>query len=517
MAKRTFAQRGWLASTALGSLASMASLIVGATGLSVAVSGVAVAQEHHHHHHHNMAANNMAANNMAMNNNNNNNAAANAVTDPGVRGGTPGAGGPLPGLNSTELTFFNAALARFQEVDSVSGTITGEAGVGLGPRFNGNSCAQCHIQPAVGGGSPPTNNPQVALASDAGATNKIPFFVTANGPIREARFVNNPDGTPDGGVHDLYTITGRSDAPGCNIAQPDFDAARAANNVINRIPISVFGDGLVENISDGSLMNSMTAAATVNEALGISGHFNRSGNDGTITRFGWKAQNKSLLIFAGEAYNVEQGVTNENFMNERENDPHCQFNSTPEDATNLTNNFNSGSLASDFASDIVNFAAFMRLSAAPTPAMTTTSSTTTTQIASAAGVTSTTLSQGQTVFMNIGCSGCHTPTFTTQNSPFTNQSMVSFSPFSDFAVHHMGTGLADRVSQGNAGGDEFRSAPLFGVGQRVFFLHDGRTSDIVQAIQQHFSEGSEANTVINNFNSLSTTDQQALVNFLRSL
>ena len=67
--------------------------------------------------------------------------------------------------------------------------------------------------------------------------------------------------------------------------------------------------------------------------MGISGEFNRSGNDGTITRFGWKAQNKSLLIFAGEAYNVEQGVTNELFPNERETDPSCQYNATPEDST----------------------------------------------------------------------------------------------------------------------------------------------------------------------------------------
>jgi len=94
---------------------------------------------------------------------------------------------------------------------------------------------------------------------------------------------------------------------------------------------------------------------------------------------------------------------------------------------------------------------------------------------------------------------------------------VTYHSFSDYAVHDMGTGLADRVSQGNANGQEFRSAPLWGVGQRVFFLHDGRTADIVEAINQHFSQGSEANTVISNYRQLSTTDQQALVNFLRSL
>lgn len=94
---------------------------------------------------------------------------------------------------------------------------------------------------------------------------------------------------------------------------------------------------------------------------------------------------------------------------------------------------------------------------------------------------------------------------------------MSFQPFSDFAVHTMGTGLADNVSQGNANGQQFRTAPLWGAGQRLFFLHDGRTSDVSQAIQQHASQGSEANSVINNFNQLNPNDQQALVNFLRSL
>jgi CxxC motif-containing protein (DUF1111 family) len=94
---------------------------------------------------------------------------------------------------------------------------------------------------------------------------------------------------------------------------------------------------------------------------------------------------------------------------------------------------------------------------------------------------------------------------------------VDFFPFSDFALHDMGNGLADGIAQGNASGREFRTAPLWGVGQRIFFLHDGRTSDLYQAIIAHASSGSEANTVISHFQMLSTADQQALVIFLRSL
>jgi CxxC motif-containing protein (DUF1111 family) len=98
-----------------------------------------------------------------------------------------------------------------------------------------------------------------------------------------------------------------------------------------------------------------------------------------------------------------------------------------------------------------------------------------------------------------------------------NISNLTINPFSDYAVHTMGTGLADGVTQGNANGSQFRTAPLWGVGQRVFFLHDGRTNNLLTAIEDHSSSGSEANTVISQFNLLSVTQQQNILNFLRSL
>jgi CxxC motif-containing protein (DUF1111 family) len=96
-------------------------------------------------------------------------------------------------------------------------------------------------------------------------------------------------------------------------------------------------------------------------------------------------------------------------------------------------------------------------------------------------------------------------------------SNVTYHPFSDFALHHMGDNLADGVSQGVAGPDEFRTAPLWGVGQRLFFLHDGRSTDLLDAIQQHRSRGSEANRVVRRFNELTPAQQQSLLDFLRSL
>src|SRR5438270_2224698 len=232
-----------------------------------------------------------------------------AQNDPGPRTGSPAAGSFYSPLSPNEQAFFNQAQQIFMEIDSVSGGIAGEEGKGLGPTFNGNSCAQCHAQPAIGGSSPglrspqnPIPNPQFALANLDGARNAVPSFITADGPVREARFVRNPDGSPDGGVHGLYTITGRSDADGCNLGQPNFAQQLAANNVIFRIPTPVFGLGLVEATPDSTLQANLAANRFIKSQLGIGGSLNTSGNDGTVTRFGWKAQNKALLVFAGEAY-----------------------------------------------------------------------------------------------------------------------------------------------------------------------------------------------------------------------
>ena len=426
-----------------------------------------------------------------------------APHDPGVRGGPPGAGGPFPTLNATEMALFEAALLRFQEVDSVSGTISGESGVGLGPTFNANSCAMCHVFPAIGGTSPAIN-PQLAnnFPHLDGAFNPVDLsgFLHVDGPVREVRFVKNQDGAPDGGVHGIFTIAGRSDASGCNLEQPDFPAEITAGNAVFRIPTPLFGMGLIENVSDATLRANLAGNQGLKYSLGIVGRFNTSGNDGTITRNGWKAQNKSLEIFAGEAYNVEQGVSNELFPNERSAVPGCVFNATPEDSTNLTVAGTPTSPASAFASDVVNFAAFMRLSAPPKP-------------------TTSTPSQfsGQVLFSRIGCSLCHSSSLKTAQSPFTGMSNVIVHPYSDFAIHHMGAGLADHISQGVATGDEFRTAPLWGIGQRFFFLHDGRTSDLLEAIQAHSGDGSEADRVITSFRKLSDAQQQDILNFLRSL
>jgi CxxC motif-containing protein (DUF1111 family) len=441
-----------------------------------------------------------------------------APVDPGVRAGGPGAGTPLNGLTADETAFFQDGQARFAEVEVVQNGLN----IGLGPRFNSNQCLSCHSQPAPGGTSP-AQNPLFAVATLDGAKNAIPWFIIKNGPAREARFKMN-SGVADGEVHNLFVITGRADAPGCNIAQPDFlPAGNPATgqggdpNIIFRIPTSLFGAGLIEAIPDSAILANMNANASAKSAMGIHGHpnailsgnVNLSANDGTITRFGWKAQNKSLLMFAGEAYNVEMGISNQLFPQERDETPSCIYNATPNDTTNFTTTPAPGTNPNTAViSDIEAFANFMRMLAPPAP-----------------GPSTPDTENGRRAFTTVGCAHCHTPSFTTGSMiasgsatvPSAALSNQTVNLFSDLLIHHMGEGLADDITQGSAGPDEFRTAPLWGVGQRIFFLHDGRTTDLVDAIHQHRSRGSEANKVIDQFDKLSSAEEQSIIDFLRSL
>jgi CxxC motif-containing protein (DUF1111 family) len=421
------------------------------------------------------------------------------------------------------LDFFKNGLTRFQAQEVVSGGTNN----GLGPRFNFNQCSGCHSQPTIGGSGPATNPQFTAISKGiAGPSDSTPYFITPNGPTREARFpfYMNSNGTanlnaPNGGVETIFTVTGLPLADGCSLTQPNYAAAEAANDIIFRIPTPVFGAGLVENIDDSTLI--AIQAANASNGLGISGTFNRNGNDGTISRFGWKAQNKSLLLFSGEAYNVEMGISNELFMQDRplpEEEASGQGLPTkcldlggagyPEDITNFTAAAGTTGAAASatILSDVEAFAQFMRLLAPPVRSTTT-----------PGGATS--IANGQRLFSAVGCAFCHTPAINkTQPSNITSSlGSQTVNAYSDFEIHHMGSRLADNVSQGSAGGDQFRTAPLWGLGQRIFFLHDGSLNNVYSAIDAHRSNGSEATQVITNFFNLSTAQQQDVLNFLRSL
>jgi hypothetical protein len=504
-----------------------------------------------------------------------------AQQDPGVRGGLRNTGGglqsqgiPIPHtplispnpnhpdltVSDIELSLFLEGIKRMAQLESTCDTCSvAPFGVGdgnpVGPPFvpahteidpdfpqthtnsnglgtvhNADNCLICHAQPTLGGSGgfiavhpgDVAQNPSFAIVPHRfGRHNVAPAFEEQFGPIREVRFKRDALGNPDGGVHALYTTTGDISDPlntACDATQPDFATEFAKGNLSFRIPLQIFGLGLIESLEDTEILNHHTASASARGPLGIGGIANRSGNDGTISRFGWKAQNKSLAIFAGEAYNVEMGVTNDVFPQARNENHNCA-NGKPApndinrvDPTDAENHAFNNPLHE--LPDWQMFMITMRFTDAPQPDPNPSAS----------------AQAGRQVFDSVGCALCHTPTMQTSGTSAANVNAPSNSPvlvdrpvklFSDLLVHHMGPALNDGITQGAAGPDQFRTTPLWGVGQRIFFLHDGRTNDLLQAIQLHASgsgnNASEANGVINNFNHLNATQKQQLLDFLRSL
>src|SRR5664279_3724971 len=486
----------------------------------------------------------------------------NAQKDPGVRGGIQNTGGglqqqgiPIPHpplisrhptthalVNENELKSFEEGILRAGQLESTcdkcadvtdGSAVTGLGELdpmfpqfhtnsnGLGARHNADQCFVCHAQPTLGGsGGYIVPNPGDATAQQAenpqfrlvphryGRQNKVPSFETQYGPSREVRFKYNVDGTRDGGVHQLWTVRGSTNdptIPNCALTQPDFEAQYKAGNLAFRIPLQMTGLGLIESIQDREILAQHDATTNLRAPLGIAGHPNRSGNDGTITRFGWKAQNKSITIFAGEAYNVEVGITNEVFPTPTEEDPGCQGaeKPAPNDVTRMDSDDTRNQAFENpvhILPDWMQFQIMMRFTDGPSPDPNPSES----------------AKRGKGIFDKIGCSLCHTPQM--QTAPVMNSAVLQDRPvnlYSDLLVHHMGSNLADDIVQGQAGPDEFRTTPLWGVGQRIFLIHDGRTADLLKAIRAHASPASdqypasEANGVVHKFNHLNPADQQA--------
>jgi CxxC motif-containing protein (DUF1111 family) len=438
--------------------------------------------------------------------------------DPGPRGGLPAAGGALAGLTPSELAFFNAAAARFTRPWSVSGTITNRPAAGLGPRYNvWNGCGDCHAYPAIGGSSPVTN-PEVQSAIDQGASNTVPSFVHLNGPVVI------PFQKSTGKLFQLYTIQGRTDAPGCVLAQPDFASMAAANDISPHMSMALFGDGLVWGTPDVNFMTAGNQAAANYSGLGI--NFNRYNRkaDGTIATIGWKSESSSGSAFAAFAFQVDLGVTTRQFPTEMADDhPNCMFNALPEDHEWVPGVFTTPSASSNTADDVTNVSEFIRMLAPPTPASCSPTPCTVWTSGTVGAITQASVTHGSAVFASVGCAGCHIRQQTTgtwrnidggENNGISN---THYFPYSDYSLHCMGSGLDDGLTQGAAGHCDFKTPPLWGIGQKLFFLHDGRTQDLYQAIIAHASTNSEANAVIDSFFALSEPDAQDLLNFLRSL
>ncbi len=362
-------------------------------------------------------------------------------------------GDPLPGLTSAEFELFRLGREDFLQVESAED--------GLGPAFNGTSCAVCHNTPAVGGIAPVTE-------FRAGYRDPEGNFTALNG----------------GTLYHLFSIPDHQ-------CQPRIPAE--ANVVARRMPIPLFGAGLVEAIADETI----TALEDPNDADGdgIRGRAARIEDVATgrlrIGRFGWKAQQATLLAFAGDAYRNEMGITNDLFREEvalgidAQTMKRCDARPDPEDRRNRLTGLRG----------IDNFENFMKFLAAP-----------------ARGPIGDAARRGERVFEDIGCAACHVPQLTTgrNSNPLFDRKPVPL--YSDLLLHDIGTG--DGIPQGAATAEEIRTPALWGLRHRRPLLHDASAANIEEAIRRHAREAARAAA---NFASLTAQMKQDLLAFLNSL
>ncbi|MEE8128771.1 MAG: di-heme oxidoredictase family protein [Vicinamibacterales bacterium] len=364
-------------------------------------------------------------------------------------------GDPLPGMTPAEFEEFRLGLDDFLEVET--------AEEGLGPAYNATSCAGCHSIPAIGGIAPVT---------------------TVRAGIRDTNGAFRDFDPARGSLFQLFSIP----THGCQSVIPP-----EANVISRRVPIPLFGAGLIEAISDTTIL----ALADPNDADGdgVSGRAalitDRASGDVRVGRFGWKAQIATLLEFGGDAYRNEMGITNDLFPEE------LTFNLTdmqlrvcdpipePEDIPEL----GTGRRGID------NFEAFMKF-LAPLPR----------------GPMTAQVTAGEEIFRSIGCSACHVPTLTTgpDLNPLFDQRPVPL--FSDLLLHDIGTG--DGIRQASGEPEELRTPALWGLRFRRPLLHDGSAATVPEAVLRH---ANEADSAIARLSALSSGDAAALIAFLNSL
>jgi CxxC motif-containing protein (DUF1111 family) len=369
------------------------------------------------------------------------------------RGAAPGE--PLPGVTAAEYEEFRLGLDDFLEVETTE--------EGLGPAFNGTSCAACHNVPAIGGAG-------TIAEMRAGR-------LDANGRFQAL------DGTGETLFH-LFSIP----THGCQAVVPS-----EANVFARRVPIPLFGAGLVEAIPDDAI--AALEDPSDRDRDGVSGRAARivdaASGDRRIGRFGWKGQHATLLSFSADAYRNEMGITNDIFSAEvaygvtAERMRACDRVGDPEDIRDPRTQ----------RRGIDNFASFMRF-LGPV----------------AREGSSETTRAGEQLFAAVGCATCHRPAFTTgpSSNPLFDRKPVPL--FSDLLLHDVGTG--DGIPQEAAAEDEIRTPALWGLRLRRPFLHDGSAATPDEAIRRH---GGEAASVVKKYLDASPDERETLLAFLRSL
>ena len=367
----------------------------------------------------------------------------------------PQPGDPLAGLTPAEFEAFRLGLDDFLEVET--------AEEGLGPAYNGTSCSECHSIPAIGG---------IAPVTTVRAGQRL-----ANGDFRDFDPAR-------GSLFQLFSIP----THGCQSVIPP-----EANVIARRVPIPVFGAGLVEAIADETIL-ALEDPSDLN-GDGVSGRAamvtDRASGDRRVGRFGWKSQVATLLEFSGDAYRNEMGITNDLFPEELtfnlseaqllDCDPIAEPEDIPELGTGLRG--------------IDNFEAFMKFLGPPPR-----------------GPVTPDVLAGEEVFRAVGCATCHTPTLTTGSNPNPLFDRRAVPLFSDLLLHDIGTG--DGIRQADGEPDEIRTPALWGLRFRRPLLHDGSAATLTQALLRH---DREARSTMRRLGRLPPKAQAELMAFLESL
>jgi len=383
------------------------------------------------------------------------------VTELGATGKTPrvgpGAlGGPLAGIDAGLLARFEAGRDDFIEQEDIAD--------GIGPVFNEVSCGTCHDQP-VGGTTGRTE--------------------TRFGRVVNGRF--DPLAEKGGSLMQDHAIGAVGAGVGAVTFVPETVPADANVRAL-RLTTPLFGLGLVDAVPDETFLQlAQLEASRSPSTAGVANLVTEITTGATrVGRFGWKCQVPTLHQFSGDAYLNEMGVTSAQFPNESCPQGNCAllaFDPVP----TLNND----------GEDVDRFTDFMTLLAPPPRAE------------RAYGVAA----QGEEVFRSLGCANCHTPSLVTGESPVPALSHKVFQPFSDFLLHDMGP-LGDGIVQGNAGATQMRTAPLWGLGSRHTYLHDGRARTVEQAITAHAGQAAASRE---RYYRMNPGLRQHLLAFLRSL
>lgn len=384
-------------------------------------------------------------------------AASIAATVAGQGGVRPGA--PLAGITPADFERFRVGLDDFLEVET--------AEEGLGPAYNASSCAVCHNLPAIGGGGV-IAEVRAAYRNEDGGFRLIPGY----------------EGGPGETLFHLFSTPNHA-------CQPNMPADVAV--IARRIPIPVFGAGLVEAIAD-DLIRALEDPDDRNRD-GISGRaaivIDLGSRAARVGRFGWKAQHATLRAFAADAYRNEMGITNELL-------PHDMAAGISPEAMKLCDRIPDPEDLPDprtGLSALDNFEAFMKFLAAP-----------------ARDVVTDQVREGEREFSAIGCASCHVPALQTgvSSNPLFDRKTVPL--FSDLLLHDVGTG--DGIQQEAASADEMRTPALWGLRFRRPLLHDGGAATIEEAVERH---GREAALAREGFRRLDPPGRRALLAFLQSL